>query len=160
MGGSTPRPRMPKIALLSVYPVPSDDLLASEYLTPRHLSSVLSHIHLTRISTMAPRKSKKKQAPRQSKGLEELANPSVPLLELSSEIRILTFSYVVVIERPFLIGRVQEDRGHTNGSPRDIFTFHQNSPYEVRRDDRRNRPKQPPISRVCRAFREESLPLW
>lgn len=109
---------------------------------------------------MAPRKSKKNPAPRRSKGLKELANPPFPLLKLSSEIRVLIFSYVVIVDRPFLIGRVQEDRGHTNGSPRDIFIFYKNSPYKVRRDERRSRPKQPPISRVCRAFREESLRLW
>ncbi|PVH78876.1 hypothetical protein DL98DRAFT_589836 [Cadophora sp. DSE1049] len=109
---------------------------------------------------MAPRKSKKKPAPRRSKRLENLANPPFPLLELSSEIRVLIFSYMVIVERPFMIGRVQEDRGHTNGSPRDIFTIHKNPPHKVRRDDSRNRPEQPPISRVCRAFRKESLPLW
>lgn len=124
---------------------------------PRLSLSPFPHFH---ISTMVPRKSKKKLAPPCSTMLENLANLPFPLPELSSEIRVLIFSYVVIVELPFMIGRVQEDRGHTNGSPRDIFTIHKNTPHKVRRDDSRNRPEQPPISRVCRAFRKESLPLW
>lgn len=79
---------------------------------------------------------------------------------LSSEIRLLIFSHLLVTERPFLIGRCQEKRGKTYGSPRDIFTFRMKSPFKARRDDTRNRPKQPPITRVCRRFREEALPLF
>ncbi|KFY10402.1 hypothetical protein V492_05042, partial [Pseudogymnoascus sp. VKM F-4246] len=44
----------------------------------------------------------------------------------------------------------------TEGSPRDAHALPQGIP----RNERRNRPKQPPITRVCRTFREEALPLW
>lgn len=58
-----------------------------------------------------------------------------------------------------MIGRCQEERRKTEGSPRDIFSFHQGK-FKVRRNDIRNRPIQPSITRVCRTFREETLPLW
>lgn len=81
------------------------------------------------------------------------------LLELSAEIRLLIFSHLVTTERPFMIGRCQEERRKTQGSPRDIISFRPKQ-FKVRRNDSRNRPKQPPITRVCRMFREEALPLW
>ncbi|KFX90598.1 hypothetical protein V495_00656 [Pseudogymnoascus sp. VKM F-4514 (FW-929)] len=81
------------------------------------------------------------------------------LLDLPSEVRLLIFSDLVTTARPFMIGRVQESRRKTYGSPRDITSFRPKQ-YKVRRDDSRNRPKQPPITRVCRIFREEALPLW
>lgn len=59
-----------------------------------------------------------------------------------------------------MIGRCQEVRRKTEGSPRDIFSFHKSSRFRAKRDNRRNRPKQPPITRVCRTFRKEALPLW
>ncbi|OBT60252.1 hypothetical protein VE03_10261, partial [Pseudogymnoascus sp. 23342-1-I1] len=45
------------------------------------------------------------------------------LLELSAKIWLLIFSHLVTTERPFLIGRCQEERRKTQGSPRDIFSF-------------------------------------
>lgn len=41
----------------------------------------------------------------------------------------------------------------------DIWSRHP-SKFRPRRDNSRNRPKQPPVTRVCRIFRQEALPLW
>lgn len=84
--------------------------------------------------------------------------PASKFLELSTEIRLLIYSHIITTERPFLIGRCQEERRRkTEGSPRDIASGQAGKP---KRNERRNRPKQPPITRVCRTFREEALSLW
>ena len=91
---------------------------------------------------------------------QSFSNDSAPkILELAVEIRRLIFSYNITTERPFMIGRCQEDRRKTEGSPRDIISFYQGK-FRVRRDNRTNRPKQPSITRVCRRFCEEALTLW
>ncbi|RDW85286.1 hypothetical protein BP6252_02876 [Coleophoma cylindrospora] len=81
------------------------------------------------------------------------------LPDLSAELHRLIISYLITSERPFLIGRCQEERHKTRGSPRDIISAHKPE-FTVQRNDSRNRPIQPAISRVCRAFREEALRLW
>ncbi|KFY53309.1 hypothetical protein V496_07718 [Pseudogymnoascus sp. VKM F-4515 (FW-2607)] len=103
-----------------------------------------------------------KKTPRVRKASNQHPRPNrstSKLLELSSELRLLIFSHVVITERPYMIGRCQESRRKIYGSPRDIHTFRPTK-FKVRRNEKRNRPKQPPITRVCRMFREEALPLW
>lgn len=79
------------------------------------------------------------------------------LLDLSVEVRLEIYSYVVVSARPFLIGRCQDRRDRkTEGSPRDFFP----GKHAIKRDDRPNRPVQHPITRACRLIREEALPVF
>ncbi|KAF2162222.1 hypothetical protein M409DRAFT_27228 [Zasmidium cellare ATCC 36951] len=81
------------------------------------------------------------------------ANRQASLLGLSPELRLQIYQDIVVDERPFMIGRYQEDtKNKTRGGPRDFYL----GKHTVRRDDR----PHPPITRVCRLLREEALPLY
>lgn len=82
------------------------------------------------------------------------------LLELAAEIRLLIYHYLVLSERPFMIGRIQDTpQRPSNGSPRDLFSAFPNG-RKVDRNDKPNRPIQPPISRVCTILRKEVLPVF
>ncbi|KAF1841661.1 uncharacterized protein K460DRAFT_344705 [Cucurbitaria berberidis CBS 394.84] len=85
-------------------------------------------------------------------------NSTTPrFLQLSIEIRLQIYAQLVASARPFLIGRCQDKprRSH-NSSPRDFFP----GEHHIERNDQPSRPTQPPITRVCRQIREESLPLF
>lgn len=96
---------------------------------------------------------------------DKTVQPSSAFLSLSAEIRLQIYAELVTEDFPFLIGRCQ-DKSRKNRrrkdvrSPRDMLASRRLEHIPPRRDDRMYRPLQPPIARVCRLLREESLPVF
>lgn len=93
-----------------------------------------------------------------------------PFLFLSAELRLQIYHHLVIEDHPFLIGRCQEQtkqkyRKHRSTiigrSPRDSLCSRRlKYPPPIRDDSKEYRPVQPPITRVCRLLRKESLPIF
>ncbi|CAK1360881.1 unnamed protein product [Cercospora beticola] len=102
---------------------------------------------------------------------EETRDPSPsPFLFLSAELRLQIYHHLVIEDHPFLIGRCQEQTKKKYrkqrstlkaASPRDLLCSRRlKHPLPMRDDSKDYRPVQPPITRVSRLIRKESLPIF
>ncbi|GIZ47197.1 hypothetical protein CKM354_001029600 [Cercospora kikuchii] len=82
-----------------------------------------------------------------------------PFLALSKELRLTIYEFLLLSDRPFMIGRMQ-DHGTSRSSRRSPRDVNQRHRPVLQRHNERHRPIQPPMTRVSRLIRDEALPVF
>ncbi|KFY10563.1 hypothetical protein V491_07592 [Pseudogymnoascus sp. VKM F-3775] len=82
------------------------------------------------------------------------------VLELPTELRIIIFTHLLTADHPFMIGRCEGDSHRKAEGRLRVASLTHRGAMKATWNDRKYRPIQSAITRVCSTFREEALPLW